>query len=84
MQKNIVFLLIFYTSFVSLFAQQMNGTFGSNHFGLNSLELNPSALGNSKDWMNVRVIGIHAFFSNNFIHIPGTYSLFQFILVVSI
>ena len=61
-----VFLLTF--SF-SVFAQQTPGTTFGNYAGVASLQLNPSALLNSKSYLDIQLFGIDGFIQNNYLYL---------------
>jgi len=46
-------------------AQEMLGTTLGNYAGVNSLQLNPSALHNSKTYLDIQFLGVDAFLENN-------------------
>jgi hypothetical protein len=60
-----VFLFIFQ---VTAPAQEMLGTALGNYAGINGLQLNPSALHNSKSYLEVQLFGIDVFFQNNYLY----------------
>ncbi len=50
-------------------AQEMLGTTLGNYAGVNSMQLNPSALHNSKSYLDVQLTGLDLFFQNNALYI---------------
>ena len=46
-------------------AQEMLGTTLGNYSGVNSVQLNPSALHNSKTYLDIQLTGLDLFFENN-------------------
>jgi hypothetical protein len=49
-------------------AQEMLGAVLGNYAGVNSTQLNPSALANSKTWLDLELFGIDAFMQNNMLY----------------
>lgn len=49
-------------------AQEMLGATLGNYAGINSMQLNPSALHNSKQYLDVQVLGMDVFFQNNYLY----------------
>ena len=60
-----VFLLLLH---FSIEAQQMLGTTLGNYAGLSSLQLNPSALLNSKSYLDIQLLGMDVFVQNNYLY----------------
>ncbi|MEI7663801.1 MAG: DUF5723 family protein [Bacteroidota bacterium] len=50
---------------VSSTAQDMLGTTLGNYAGVNSIQLNPSALHNSKSYLDIQLVGLGVFLENN-------------------
>lgn len=61
---------IFIFSFFKVSGQDMLGTALGNYAGANSLQLNPSALLNSKQYLDIQLTGVGVFFENNAIYLP--------------
>jgi len=60
-------------------AQEMYGTVLGNYSGVNSIQLNPSALADSKTWLDVELFGVGAFVQNNMLYqSSGDYSFLHF------
>ncbi|MCX6268291.1 MAG: hypothetical protein NTW16_13180 [Bacteroidetes bacterium] len=49
-------------------AQEMLGTTLGNYAGLNSVQLNPSAIYNSKTYLDVQLFGLDVFFQSNYLY----------------
>lgn len=49
-------------------AQEMLGTTLGNYAGVNSIQLNPSALHNSKSYLDIQLIGADVFVENNYLY----------------
>jgi hypothetical protein len=60
----------------SVSAQEMLGTTLGNYAGLNGMQLNPSALHNSKSNLEIQLIGMDGFLQNNYLYFPD--SLYRF------
>jgi len=54
----------------SVNGQAMYGMVSGNYSGVNSAELNPSALQNSKIWLDIQLAGTGVFFENNYLYQP--------------
>jgi len=52
----------------SLLGQEMLGTSLGNYSGINSIKLNPSAMHNSKTYLDIQFLGADVFFENNFLY----------------
>lgn len=51
-------------------AQSMYGNVLSNYSGINSVQMNPSAMHNSKTWLDVQFLGLGVFLQNNYLYQP--------------
>ncbi|MEI7490868.1 MAG: DUF5723 family protein [Bacteroidota bacterium] len=60
--------LLFFTLNSPGVAQSMYGTVLGNYAGTNSIQVNPSALQNSKTWLDVQFIGAGVFVQNNMLY----------------
>jgi len=52
-------------------AQVMYGAVLGNYAGVNSIQLNPSAMHNSKMYLDVQLMGFDVFLQNNYLYIPA-------------
>jgi hypothetical protein len=52
-----------------MIAQTMSGATLDNYAGVNSAQLNPSALHNSRTWLDVQLLGADLFLENNYLYI---------------
>ena len=50
-------------------AQQMSGPVLGNYAGISSLQVNPSAMHNSKTYLDIQFLGVDVFLQNNFLYI---------------
>jgi hypothetical protein len=62
--------VFFFTIHVSAPAQEMLGTTLGNYAGVNSIQLNPSALHNSKTYLDIQLLGLDLFVQNNYLYMP--------------
>ncbi len=53
-----------------VYAQEMLGTALGNYAGVNSIQLNPSALHNSKSYLDIQLVGADLFLENNYLYMP--------------
>lgn len=53
----------------SVFSQEMLGPALGNYAGVNSIQLNPSALHNSKSYLDIQLVGADIFLENNYLYI---------------
>lgn len=53
-----------------LHAQEMLGTVLGNYAGVNSIQLNPAALHNSKSYLDIQLAGADLFVANNYLYMP--------------
>jgi len=68
--KNIFLLLVVLQLYdFELRAQQMSGLVLGNYAGINSLQVNPSGLHNSKTYLDIQFLGADVFLQNNFLYI---------------
>ncbi|MCK9202806.1 MAG: DUF5723 family protein [Bacteroidales bacterium] len=67
--KQFTCILAFLFLQINSFSQDMLGSVLGNYAGINSLQLNPSALLNSKIYFDIRLIGSNVFIDNNAIYL---------------
>ena len=51
-------------------SQSMYGNVLGNYAGVNSIQMNPSALHNSKTWLDIEFLGVGVFLQNNYLYLP--------------
>ena len=51
-------------------SQSMYGNVLGNYAGVNSIQMNPSALHNSKTWLDIEFLGFGVFLQNNYLYLP--------------
>ena len=51
--------------------QSMNGLIMSNYAGVNSIQVNPSAMLSSKNWLEIHLVGVGVFVQNNMLYQEG-------------
>jgi hypothetical protein len=75
----VAILLILSLPFKCLFGQEMLGTVLGNYSGVDNTRLNPSAMNNSKVFLDVRFLGMDAFVENNYLYqTKSDYSITHF------
>lgn len=65
--------LLFICLLVGVFqskAQEMLGMTQSNYAGINTLMVNPSSMLNSRNWLDINLIGLDVFADNNYVFMP--------------
>ncbi len=67
---RVVFVIMLTIPCASAYAQDMLGSTLGNYAGVNSLQLNPSALHNSKSYLDIHLIGLDFFVQNNYLYMP--------------
>ena len=50
-------------------SQEMLGTTLGNYAGINSVQLNPSAMPGSKQWLDIQLVGVDLSFQNNYLYL---------------
>jgi hypothetical protein len=63
-----LFIIAVWASEAPARAQEMLGATLGNYAGINSMQLNPSALHNSKQYLDIQVLGMDAFIQNNYLY----------------
>ena len=66
--KKYIFIAFSLLICVSGQAQDMLGTTLGNYSGINGIQLNPSALHNSKTYLDIQLIGLDVFVQNNYLY----------------
>ena len=74
LKKATVFYLFILTAFspITAVGQSMYGTTLGNYAGVNSLQLNPAALHNSRVYLDIQLIGMDLFAQNNYLYISSS------------
>lgn len=67
-RRFILLLLLMITCTYSALSQDMTGTWTGNYAGTQAVQINPSALHNSKTWLDVHLLGADLFLQNNFLY----------------
>jgi hypothetical protein len=70
MKKSALLLLFAVISAFTGRAQEMLGMVNSNYSGINSLMVNPSAMLNSRHWLDINLVGLGVFADNNYAYMP--------------
>ncbi len=65
------FTLVIFSPVISV-GQSMYGTTLGNYAGVNSLQLNPAALHNSKVYLDIQLVGMDLFVQNNYLNISSS------------
>ncbi|MCX6286062.1 MAG: DUF5723 family protein [Bacteroidetes bacterium] len=68
LRRHILPLLLLFSMHDLVNGQSMYGTVLGNYAGVNSVQLNPSALQNSKTWLDVQFLGAGVFIQNNMLY----------------
>ena len=70
MKYKIICICFLLTGFLELdsYGQDMLGTVLGNYAGVNSIQINPSALHNSKTYFDFELIGADLFMQNNYLY----------------
>ena len=66
------YILVLLTIHFRIFAQEMPGSTLGNYAGVNSIQLNPSALHNSKQYIDIQLVGMNFFLQNNYLYMSKT------------
>jgi hypothetical protein len=66
-KRVIIFFVLLITPATTL-AQEMLGTALGNYSGLDAISLNPSALHNSKSYLDIQLFGLDGFLQNNYLY----------------
>lgn len=74
-------IILFVLTCSSSVSQEMLGTTLGNYAGVNSIQLNPSALHNSKQWLDIHLVSGDLFVQNNFLYLDkrefGFWNMFK-------
>jgi len=68
LNRFIALVLILLLKNISVSGQEMLGTTLGNYAGINGLQLNPSALHNSKTYLEIQLLGMDVFVQNNYLY----------------
>ncbi len=68
LHKFILFFVLFPALHFMAEGQSMYGLVLDNYAGVNSVQLNPSAMRNSKTWLDIQFVGVGGFLQNNYLY----------------